>query len=47
MDVTKYLDGCINAKYHWLFLENSHAFVGKGQDVLSSEGKVAITVVLG
>ena len=47
VDVTKDFDWRVDSQHHWLLLKYAHALFSERQDVLSSEGKVAIAVVLG
>ena len=46
MDVAEYFNWGVNAQNHWLFLQHAHALISQGKDVLSSECKVAISIVL-
>ena len=47
MDVAKDFDRCIDSKDHWLILEDTHALIGKRENVLPPEREVAIAVILG
>ena len=47
VDVTKDFDWRVDSQYHWLLLEHAHALFSERQDVLSSEGEVAIAIILG
>ena len=47
VDISKDFDWCVNTKHHRLILENAYGLICKGDDVLSAERKIAITIVLG
>ena len=47
MYVAKDFDRRIDSKDHWLVLEHAHTLIGKCENVLPSERKVAIAVILG
>jgi hypothetical protein len=46
MDISKDLDRCIHSQHHWLLLNDLLALISKCNDMLSSEGEVAIAIEL-
>jgi len=46
VNVAEYLDWCINTQDHGLVFKNSLTFFSESNDVLATEGKVAISIEL-
>jgi hypothetical protein len=47
VNITENFNWSVNAEDHWLLFKNALALFSKGNNVLSSEGKIAISVELG
>ena len=46
MNVSEYLDRCVDSEYHWLLFEHFLALFRKSNDMLASESEIAIAVEL-
>lgn len=46
MDISEHLDWSINSQYHRLLFNDLLAFISKGDNVLSSESEISISIIL-
>lgn len=47
MDIAEYFNRGVDSQHHGLLLKHAHTLIGQGKDMLPSESKVTISIVLG